>query len=60
MADVGAPLRMAVPSPLRNETPLGNLPFSVILAGGGPLVVTGKENWEPTVAVVADGFVKPG
>jgi hypothetical protein len=46
---VGVPLSVAVPFPLsRNETPLGNDPFSEIAAVGNPVVVTANEPAVPT------------
>src|SRR5579864_1395673 len=45
--------------PLWNFTPFGSLPFPLMVGVGLPVVVTGNENAEPTVAVAVGLLVKP-
>src|SRR5260370_4241883 len=58
---VGVPLSVPVPLPLlRNVTPAGKAPFSVMLGVGNPLVVTLNVPAAPTWKVTAFALVNAG
>jgi hypothetical protein len=58
---VGVPLSVPVPLPLlRNVTPAGKAPLSVMLGVGNPLVVTLNVPATPTWKVAAFALVNAG